>query len=96
MAGYVVRMGKVWSVTIYSILVWKHDGRRLLGIPRHKWEDTIKINLKEKYFEIVDWIKVIRDKFQYVVLENGSIKCEDVLDQLNGYKLLNKYSALFT
>jgi hypothetical protein len=22
----------------YKILVWKHEGRRPLGIPRHRWD----------------------------------------------------------
>jgi hypothetical protein len=31
----------------YNILVGRPKGRRPLGIPRHRWEDNIKMNLRE-------------------------------------------------
>ena len=31
----------------YRVLIGKPEGKRLLGIPRHKWEDNIKMDLKE-------------------------------------------------
>jgi hypothetical protein len=31
----------------YRILVGKPEGRRLLGRPRHRWEDNIKMDLRE-------------------------------------------------
>jgi hypothetical protein len=31
----------------YRILVGKPDGERLLGRPRHRWQDNIKTNLRE-------------------------------------------------
>ena len=30
-----------------QVLVWKPEGRRLLGRPRHIWEYNIKMNLPE-------------------------------------------------
>jgi hypothetical protein len=42
-AGYVARMGNKRSV--YRILVGKPEGKKQLGIPRHRWEDNIKIEL---------------------------------------------------
>jgi hypothetical protein len=32
---------------MYNILVEKPEGNRLLRRPRHRWEDNIKITLKE-------------------------------------------------
>jgi hypothetical protein len=29
----------------YSILVGKPEGKRLLGTPRHRWEDNIRMDL---------------------------------------------------
>jgi hypothetical protein len=40
----------------YNILVGRPEGRRLLGRPRRRWEDNIKINLREIMFGDVDWI----------------------------------------
>jgi len=31
----------------YRILVGKSEGKRPLGIPRHRWKDNIKVDLKE-------------------------------------------------
>ena len=31
----------------YRILVGKPEGKRPLGIPRHRWEDDMKVDLKE-------------------------------------------------
>jgi hypothetical protein len=35
----------------YNILVGRPEGRRPLGRPRHRWEDNIKMDLRD-----VDWI----------------------------------------
>jgi hypothetical protein len=31
----------------YRVLVKKREGRRPLGRPRHRWEDNIKVDLRE-------------------------------------------------
>jgi hypothetical protein len=31
----------------YRVLVGKHEGKRPLGRPRHRWEDNIKMDLQE-------------------------------------------------
>jgi hypothetical protein len=31
----------------YRVLVGKPEGRRPLGRPRHRWEDNIKVDLRE-------------------------------------------------
>jgi hypothetical protein len=31
----------------YNNLAWKPEGRRPLGRPRRRWEDNIKIDLRE-------------------------------------------------
>jgi hypothetical protein len=53
-AGHVARMGEVRSA--YNILVGRPEGRRPLGRPRHRWEDNIKMDLREIGFGDVDWI----------------------------------------
>ena len=32
---------------VYRVLVLKSEGKRSLGRPRHRWEDTIKMDLQE-------------------------------------------------
>jgi hypothetical protein len=44
-AGHVARMGEERKV--YKVLVGKPEGKRPLGRPRHKWEDGIRMDLKD-------------------------------------------------
>jgi hypothetical protein len=32
---------------VYRIMVGKSEGKRSLGRPRHRWEDNIRIDLRE-------------------------------------------------
>jgi len=43
--GHVVHMGEERGV--YMVLVGKPEGRRLLGRPRHRWVDNIRMDLQE-------------------------------------------------
>jgi hypothetical protein len=40
---------------VYMLLVGKPQGKRLLGRPRLKWMDNIKMDLLEMGFNVVDW-----------------------------------------
>jgi hypothetical protein len=44
-AGYVARMGEGRGA--YRVLVGRPEGRRPFGRPRRRWEDNIKMDLKE-------------------------------------------------
>jgi hypothetical protein len=44
-AGHVACMGEERKV--YKVLVGKPEGKRSLGRPRHRWEDGIRIGLRE-------------------------------------------------
>ena len=44
-AGYVARTSE--SRGAYSVLVGKSEGKRRLGIPRHRREGNIKVDLQE-------------------------------------------------
>jgi hypothetical protein len=61
-------MGEVRGV--YNILVGRHEGRRPLGIPRRKWEDNIKMDLREIGFGDVDWIDLSQDGDRWRALVN--------------------------
>jgi hypothetical protein len=43
--GHVARMGEKRNT--YRILVGKPEGKRPLGIPRRRWVDNIKMDLRE-------------------------------------------------
>jgi hypothetical protein len=47
-AGHVARMGE--GRNVYRVLVGKPEGKRPLGRPRSRWEDGIKMDLRE-----IDW-----------------------------------------
>jgi hypothetical protein len=40
----------------YGILLGKSEGKRLFGRHRRRWEDNIRLGLREIGWEIVDWI----------------------------------------
>jgi hypothetical protein len=66
-AGHVMRMGDVRGA--HNILVGRPEGRRPLGRPRCRWEDNIKMDLRETGFGDVDWTHLAqdRDRWQAVV-----------------------------
>ena len=49
-AGYVARMEQFRNV--YRVLVGKPESKRPLGRPRRRWEDNIKVDLREVILEI--------------------------------------------
>jgi hypothetical protein len=65
-AGHVARMGEGGSV--YSVLVGKPECRRPLGIPRRRWEDNIKMDLREVGCGCVDWRKLTQDRDRWRAL----------------------------
>jgi hypothetical protein len=55
-AGHVARMGEVRKV--YKVLVGKPEEKRPLGRPRRRWEDGIRMDLREIILRGVDWIRL--------------------------------------
>jgi hypothetical protein len=53
-AGHVARMGQKRNAC--RILVGKPEGRRPVRRPRHRWEDIIKMHLREIGWDGIDWI----------------------------------------
>jgi hypothetical protein len=48
----------------------KPEGKRPLGRLRHRWVDYIKIDLREKEWDGMDWIDLAQDKDQWRALAN--------------------------
>jgi hypothetical protein len=67
-AGHVARMGAVRGA--YNILVGMPEGRRPLGRPRRRWEDNIKMDLREIGFRVVGWIHWAQDRDRWRALVN--------------------------
>jgi hypothetical protein len=65
-AGHVARKEKKRKV--YRISVGKPEGARPLGRPRCRWEDNIKMDLREIEWRGMDWIDLARDKNQWRAL----------------------------
>jgi len=47
---------------IYTVLVGKPEGKKLLGRPRHRWEDNIKLDLQEVGCGGMDWTELAQDR----------------------------------
>jgi hypothetical protein len=39
---------------VYRVLVGKPEGKRLVGRPRHRWEDNIRMDLREIGIDVVN------------------------------------------
>jgi hypothetical protein len=58
------------------ILVGKPNGKRPLGRPRCRWEDNIRMDLREIGWGGLDWIDQAQDGNEPL----GSIKCWEILE----------------
>jgi hypothetical protein len=69
-------------------LLGRSEGKRLLGSPRHRWEDNIKMDLQEIGCGGMDWIELAQDRHVAGICECGnesscSIKCGNFLTSCN-------------
>jgi hypothetical protein len=55
---------------VYRILMGKPEGKRPLGIPRRRWEDNIRMDLREIGWGGMDWIDLAQDRDQLRALVN--------------------------
>jgi hypothetical protein len=47
---------------VYKVLMGKPEGKRPLGRQRRRWEDGIRMDLREIGFGDVDWIRLAQDR----------------------------------
>jgi hypothetical protein len=68
-AGHVARMGE--ERKLYKVLVGKPEGKTPLRRPRRRWEDGIRMDLRQTGLGGVNWIRLAqdRDRWRAVVSE---------------------------
>jgi hypothetical protein len=55
---------------VYKVLVVNPEGKRSLGRPRRRWEDEIRMDLREIGWGSVDWIRLAQDRDRWLALVN--------------------------
>jgi hypothetical protein len=55
---------------VYGVLVGRTKGKRPLGRPRCRWEDNIKMDLREIGIGGANWIQPIQDRVQWRAFVN--------------------------
>jgi hypothetical protein len=59
---------------VYRILFGRPEGKRQLGRHRRRWEDNIKMDLKEIGIDGVNWIQLAQDMVQWRAFVNTVMK----------------------
>jgi hypothetical protein len=67
-AGHVARTGEGRGV--YRVSVGRPEGKRPLGRPRRRWEDNIKMDLRETGINGANWIRLAQDRVQWRAFVN--------------------------
>jgi hypothetical protein len=67
-AGHVARMGEGRGV--YRVLVGRPESKRPLGRPRRRWDDNIKMDLRETGIDGANWIRLAQDRVQWRAFVN--------------------------
>jgi hypothetical protein len=68
LAGYMARIGEGRGV--YRVLIGNSEGKRLLGRPKCRWEDNIKLDLREIGIDGANWIRLAQDRVQWGAFVN--------------------------
>jgi hypothetical protein len=50
---------------VYRVLVGRPEGKRPLGRPRRRWENNIKMDLREIGIDGANWIRLAQDRVQW-------------------------------
>jgi hypothetical protein len=50
---------------IYRVFIGRPEGKRPLGRPRRRWEDNIKMDLRETSIDGANWIRLAQDRVQW-------------------------------
>jgi hypothetical protein len=53
---------------VYRVLVGKPEGKRPLGRPKRRWEDNVRMDLREVGCGCEDWIGLTQDRDRWRAL----------------------------
>jgi hypothetical protein len=67
-AGHVTRMEE--EKNVYRVLMGKPEGKRPLERPKRRWEDGIRLDLREIGWGSVDWFHLAQDRDRWRALAN--------------------------
>jgi transposase len=59
---------------VYRVLVRRPEGKRPLGRPRRRWEDNIKMGLREIGIDGANWIQLAQDRVKWRACVNTVMK----------------------
>jgi hypothetical protein len=77
LAGHVASRGE--KRYDYRVLVGKPGGMRPIGRPKHRWENSIIMDLRVILWDGVDWIHLAQDIGQWRTLVNTVMKFWEIL-----------------
>jgi hypothetical protein len=55
---------------VYRVFVGRTEGMRPLGRPKCRWEDNIKMDLRETGIDGPNWIRLAQDRVQWWAFVN--------------------------
>jgi hypothetical protein len=58
---------------VYRVLVRKPEGKRPLERPRRRWEDGIKMDLREIGWGGLEWIQLAQDRDLWLAVVNAVV-----------------------
>jgi hypothetical protein len=61
-------MWHAWERNVYRVLMGNTEGKRPLERPKHRWEDGIRMDLREIVRGSVDWIHLAQDRDRWRAL----------------------------
>ena len=70
------------SRNAYRVLVWKPESKRPLWRPRRRWEDNIKMDLRELGCDLGDWTALAEDRDQWWAYVRAVMTSEILKSQL--------------
>jgi hypothetical protein len=98
--GHVARMGEGRGVN--RVLIGRSAGKRPVVRPRCRWEDNIKMDLREIWIDGANWIRLAQKRavWRAVVSTVMNFRAHKesrlLFDKLSNYQLLKEYPATWS